>query len=401
MHNMYTWIILLLCLSISFWGGHAQHSKTQLEKKRGQNLWRIKKNSRMLSEIRTKKKVSVGELSLIREQIIVQKKLIQSIQKEIESLQEDIEKVSDIIDALENDLVNLQREYGEMIYATAKSSSLYNRLGFLFASSSVNQAYRRIKYLQQYSKARKKQVGHIREASNTLIQQREKAKAIKKEKNKLLAQKSIEMEVLEQLKEEKKRLITQLAKQEVQLRKELQTSKTTVAKLDKLIADMVGGNVRRKHKKKTGHTKKNKLKAEELTKKFVQQKGRLPFPVSKGFVAVGFGKQPHPVLKDVMIDNAGIDIQTPKGQGVKAVFEGKVSTIATIPGMGGKVIMIQHGKFFTVYARVEGILVSAGDWIEAGQPIAVVFTDKNGTNRLQFQVWENSTKLNPIAWIKR
>jgi murein hydrolase activator len=139
----------------------------------------------------------------------------------------------------------------------------------------------------------------------------------------------------------------------------------------------------------------------QQVKSFAQTKGKLPFPVARGTVVAYFGKREHPNLKGVKIDNDGIDIRTNPGEAVKAVYEGVVSTIATVPAMGGEVLMIRHGEYLTVYAKVKNILVKVGQRVKSGQMIATVFMDKKGTSQLQFQVWKGNQKLNPSDWLAK
>jgi murein DD-endopeptidase MepM/ murein hydrolase activator NlpD len=126
----------------------------------------------------------------------------------------------------------------------------------------------------------------------------------------------------------------------------------------------------------------------------------LTWPVARGFVSSKFGLQPHPVLKGVKIENPGVDIQTQQNEVVSAVFEGEVSKIASIPGMNGVVIIIQHGEYRTVYANLSKALVKMGDKVNTKDPIGEVFTDSDGVSEVQFQVWKNFSKLDPLAWLQ-
>lgn len=383
-----------------FWLARAQHSRSNLEKQRKKNLEEIKATQASLQSISHKKKTSLGELSLIKQQISVQRQLIATLQKEIKQLDQDIEKTDEVIVSLEEDLKKIREEYSEMIYVASKSTTSINRLTFIFASASINQLYLRLRYVQQYAKARKSQVDQILSLSQSIQDQRDKSKEIKKEKETLLQEKLQESKRLNTLQANKDRLFKRLAQQEKQLRKDLQTRQQNIAKLEKLIDDLLTGTpqTRKRPKKKKAPPPVN-LKV--LNKQFASSKGKMPWPVNKGFIAVPFGTQPHPVLKGVKVDNAGIDIQASKGQGIKSVFKGEVTTIATIPGLGGKVIMIQHGEYFSVYARVKNIQVSVGEWVNTNQNLATIFTDDKGISQLQFQIWKKNTKLNPATWLRK
>nr|WP_262905878.1 M23 family metallopeptidase [Hymenobacter terricola] len=135
-----------------------------------------------------------------------------------------------------------------------------------------------------------------------------------------------------------------------------------------------------------------------LSSSFAGNRGRLPWPVGRGFISSRFGRHPHPVLKNVTVENRGVDIQTGAGEAVRACFDGKVLTIANIAGMN-TIVMIQHGDFFTVYAKLRSVSVHEGQRVSAREVIGTVATDAEGTSAVQFQVWHNSANLNPETWL--
>jgi septal ring factor EnvC (AmiA/AmiB activator) len=137
-----------------------------------------------------------------------------------------------------------------------------------------------------------------------------------------------------------------------------------------------------------------------LSSSFSGNRGRLPWPVGRGFISQRFGRHAHPVLKNVVVENRGVDIQTGAGEPVRACFDGKVLTIANIAGMN-TIVMIQHGDYFTVYAKLRGVSVREGQRVSAREVIGTVATDADGTSEVQFQVWHNSANLNPETWLGR
>ena len=135
-----------------------------------------------------------------------------------------------------------------------------------------------------------------------------------------------------------------------------------------------------------------------LSSSFSGNRGRLPWPVGRGFISQRFGRHPHPVLRNVTVENRGVDIQTAAGEAVRSCYDGKVLTIASIAGMG-TIVMIQHGDFFTVYAKLRAVSVREGQRVSAREVIGTVATDAEGTSEVQFQVWHNSSNLNPESWL--
>jgi septal ring factor EnvC (AmiA/AmiB activator) len=225
-------------------------------------------------------------------------------------------------------------------------------------------------------------------------------------------------------KDEQKKVLEELSEREKSLRKELEERKKSIRKLEKLITDMIAAEREKamkaaraaaeKNKKNTGSKnsskssnskdKKEEFKmeltpeAKALSGSFANNEGKLPWPVLKGNIAQRFGKQAHPVLKGVYVDNLGVDIQTVKEEQVRAVFQGKVITVAEVPGMN-KVVMIQHGEYFTVYAKMKTVSVKVGEEVASKQNIGTVYTDKDEVTQLQFQIWKNNIKLDPEEWL--
>ncbi len=398
--------IFLLCLLMGLgsiaYVSVAQYQTKKIEKERKTRLQEIKEKRNLLSQIHTRREVSMNELSFIKMKIQVQTQLVQVLEQELDSLQDNLEKMQTSIQKLTDQLQQLKEEYAKMVYVAARSHQDLQKLSFVFASENFHQLYRRSKYLQQYTQARHNQVAYIKQIHQQLSQKQALAQKMAQEKQTLLEEKKPEIDILKALQQEKDQLIKSLSKQEKTIIKELKKSQVKLENLDNLVDNFVKEQKENKPtyvavpRKKTG-----KPDTKQLTKDFVRSKGKLPSPIVRGFLASYFGKQKHPVLKNVFIDNAGIEIQSPAGQAVRAVFQGEVSTIATIPGMGGQVLMLQHGEYFTVYAKIEKLTVKVGDWLDKGDEFAKVHKDSKGLSRLQFQVWKGSQKLNPIHWIKK
>ena len=138
----------------------------------------------------------------------------------------------------------------------------------------------------------------------------------------------------------------------------------------------------------------------KLAVSFAALRGRMPFPVPSGFISDHFGVHKHPILKGVMINNNGIDIQTSAGAAVHTVYDGIVQSVVNIPGIN-TVVAIQHGDYFTVYSKLDNVSVSMGQRVRTGQRIGTVASDEDGTAEINFQVWKNTVRQNPESWLKR
>ncbi|PRY10424.1 septal ring factor EnvC (AmiA/AmiB activator) [Pontibacter ummariensis] len=401
-----TFFLLLLCLPLVS-QGQKKKSKAQLEKEKKENLSRIKEANRILQQTKKQKEVSIGQLNAIKEKITVQKGVINNISREINFIESDVQETEGIVGALQNDLEKLKAEYATMVYAASKTANSYNKLMFLFASDSFNQLVRRLRYLQQYSEARKKQVEQINKVQAALTGQLALLESKKKQKENLLAKQVQESKNLHNLKQQQDSVITTLSKQEADLKQEVAARQQAVKKLDKLIADIVREEIARAARAARAAGKASSASAGKVTltpeaalisSSFAGNKGRLGWPVERGFVSQKFGRHNHPVLKGVVVENRGIDIQTSQGAAARAIFEGKVLTVASVPGMNN-IVMVQHGEYFTVYAKLKSVSVSTGQTVKLNDTIGTIYTDSDGTTELQFQIWKNQQNLNPETWI--
>ncbi|MCJ8165629.1 peptidoglycan DD-metalloendopeptidase family protein [Pontibacter sp. E15-1] len=402
----FTFFLLLLCLPLAT-QAQKKKSKAQLEKEKKENLSRIKEANRILQQTKKQKEVSIGQLNAIQEKITVQKGVISNISREINFIESDVKETEGIVGALQNDLERLKKEYATMVYAASKTANSYNKLMFLFAADSFNQLVRRMRYLQQYSESRKKQVEQIDKVQAVLTGQLTILESKKRQKQNLLGKQVAESKNLHSLRQQQDSVITKLTKQESNLKQEVASRQESVRKLDKLIADLVREEIERAAraaraagKATSGSSSKVTLTPEAalISSSFAGNRGRLAWPVERGFISQKFGRHNHPVLKGVVVENHGVDIQTAQGANARAIFEGTVLTVASVPGMNN-IVMVQHGEYFTVYAKLKSVSVKTGQTVKMKDTIGTVYTDSDGTTALQFQVWKNQQNLNPEGWI--
>ena len=331
---------LLICTPL-----YSQKSKAQLQKEKQENLAKIAEAEKILTETRGKKQNTLGQLSALNQRIKTQEDLVGSIRTEMILLSDEIEETNEIIASLSEDLDNLKKEYASMVYSAYKANQGVNKLTFLFTSKSFNQFLRRLKYMDQYGDARRKQAEQITKVQNTLADQVTFIQSKVSEKNILLSENLQQTKSLEQLKANQNNLITNLQKQENQLKKDLNDRKNAVAKLDKLINDIIKAEI-----EKAKLAEKSAVDASiKLSNQFADNKTKLPWPVA-GFISQKFGKQSHPVLKGIVMNNTGINIQTKQNEKVKAIFGGEVRTVAFVP-LVGNTVLISHGDYFTVFTK--------------------------------------------------
>jgi septal ring factor EnvC (AmiA/AmiB activator) len=382
-------------LTICCFQAVAQKNKSQLQKEKQQNLEKIKETEKILSETSTKKTNSIGELNAVKQRIHQQEQLITSIKGEMNILDSEIGENNDIIRALEEDLRRLKKEYAAMLFAAQKANNSTTRLTFLFSAESFDQLIMRLRYMEQYSETRKLQADQIIKVAEALGGQVREIEVRRTEKNKLLTEEEKENESLDNLRKKQNSIVRSLEKEEKKLKKDLVATKKAVAELDKLIEEII----REEAARAARSSKKTTEAVVALSSSFEQNKNKFPWPVSSGFVSQKFGRQNHPVLKGIIINNNGVNIQTREDEKVKCIFEGEVSRIAFIQTMGNTVI-IKHGDYLTVYAGLKEVFVRSGQKVNTNQEIGKVFSNSEGVSELRFQIFKNTTALDPQIWLK-
>lgn len=361
---------------------------------------KIRQAKQQLAQIWQDQNKSVHTLALAKKTIELQEALIDTMRQDLEQLGEQLQSQAQQENRLEAELKNLKKTYGEMIYQTAKKHQRLRRLAFVFSAQSINEGYRRLRYLQQYAEARRQQAQKLQRTKSKIAQKRQQSQALYAQQQHLLQEKLYALDTLKMLQQEQANLQKYLLSQAQQLKKDLVLQNQQIAKLQKLQQDRPQTNRPLNRPSAQPKPKAPSDKSHYRTGKgFARQKGKLPRPLSWSVLVSKFGKQKHPVLKDIYLDNAGITLQSSPNAPVKAVFAGEVSTIAEIPGISGKVLMLKHGDYLTVYVGLQKLRVSNGDWVAAGETIAQLAQDPEKGYRLEFQIWHKNKKLDPSHWL--
>ena len=407
--NKQYWIGRALVLGCIISTAADQPSKTQFEAERKVLLQRIKTIQQILRKTETKKQESVGQLNALNIQIESNALLIQLINQELRAIDQEIQQKKRTTAILTRDLTQLQKEYAAMVYIGAKALNDIHELMFIFSASSFHNLVQRLRYVKQYAHIRHKHYLEIKKTKASLQVQQAAAQQRMQAQKKLLHNRQAERSKLTSLKTQQAQLIEKLTQQHTQLTKELQHRNKAVKRLDKLIKEIIQQALQAQEappsstrpttkgpptdNPKAVHTKK-------LTALFRKSRGKLPWPVKSGFISRKFGVGLHPVLRNVQVENLGIDIQTQKGAQVYAIFEGVVKAIAFVPGMN-RIVIIQHGAYHSVYAKLRNTTIKVGQYVQAYTPIGTVATDALGTTELQLQLWNNTQKLNPSWWLSK
>ncbi len=406
----------LLLLLLTF-GAQAQ-TKKQLENQRNKLIEQINFTKKQIEEVQRKKAVSVNQLVTLRKQIQVRQRLIENYNNDIAITQVQIDNLAELIGSLERDLQKLKAEYGKMLQVAYRNRSNYSNVILVLSAKDFNQAFKRLRYLQQYNEFRQTQVRLINKTQEGLNRRIAQLEQKKVERVSLVAEEETQKTLLGYESDKTNQLVSTLQNNEKQLRKELQEKEAARARLQRTIEDIIRREIeearrqeaerQRKVGQKPSVTPKTTREEFELTPEakalgadFEANKGKLPWPVSKGFISESFGEHPHPVLKNVKVRNDGVSIRTAKSAEVKAIFRGEVTAVVSIPGMQ-KAIIVRHGQYLTVYAHLETVSVSKGSKIETGQTIGSVhFDEEENKAEVQLQVWRGTTKIDPSPWLAK
>jgi len=398
----------------TIYNGYAQKSKEKLQNDKKKIESDIDASNKLLSETKKKKQVSLNQIMILNNKINQRQKLINSINSEILTLENKIITNCKETSQLTEKQKQLKEEYAKMIVYAYKNRNAASRLMFLFASSNVNQAYLRLKYLQQYNAYRKKQAELITNTSKKLNENISQLKNIQTDKTVKLKKSEDEELVLAKEKAEKNNAVKKLLQKEKELKIAIKQKQTEAKKLQKSIETIITAEINKAAvaKSKTTVTTKTNVKVSltskelglseaeiKLSDDFSTNKGKLPWPTDKGIVISTFGVHPHPILNDIKIKNNGIDISASNGSKARAVFDGKVTGIVSIPG-SGKAVIIRHGEYLTVYSNLSNVYVKTGDTVKTKQSIGLINTDEEeNKTEMHFEIWFGKVLTDPENWL--
>ncbi len=393
-------------------------SKKELEKKKLQIHKDIEYTNKLLSQTRKSKTASLSQLVTLNKQITYRSELIGTIHSEISNVDGQINYTNSQIDSILGRMDELKKHYAELLYFAYKNQGAFSKLSFIFSADDFNQAYQRLKYLQQLSTYRIHQRDLIRQLADSLSQKKGLLAGVKKDKTTLLTTQQKEKNNLSKEKKEQVTMVNSLASKEKKLKSDLKEKQQLEARLNKLIENAIKKEIEaaqaaaRKRAQSTlsANAKTNKAKVESkpyvlsatpeavrLSNAFENNRGRLPWPVEQGFISSSYGHHSHPVWKDVVVNNSGIDINSSKGAKVRCVFEGKVTKIIVI--MNKYAVIVQHGEYFTVYSNLQDVSVKSGDVIATKEIIGTVQTDDENKSEVHLEIWKGSNKMDPEEWI--
>ena len=394
-------LVLLLIIFLLAAIAYPQQTRQNLEEQRRQVLREIEETNRLLRVTVRDQEQSVSKLNLLNAQFAQYNRLISSINTEITYTDRQINTMTNEIKKDSAVIEQMKIEYVKLLVQAYKNRGQYNKLIYVLSAKDFNEAYRRMKYFQQYSDYSKKQVEEIKLKQEELSAAVEQLRIHKADNEQLRAEQRRESTKLQEVKQELDHEISNLKSQEQKLRTKLaeqqQRDRKFQAEISRLISEAA---------KKQGTTVENlheRLTPEQrlISNNFRANRGKLPWPTERGIITGKFGTSRHEVIQTIQVDNIGIHITTVANAEVRAVFDGEVTNVGGIPGVN-LFVLVRHGNYFTVYLNLVDVTVKQGDKIKLKQTIGKVYTERGvQTAVLQFQIYEGANKQNPELWLSK
>ena len=355
--------------------------------------------NKLISNANKDKTISVGKLKLLQQKIHNSERLLSNLSVELKVLNREINNNEVSIKNLNIKKENLLNIYSKIIYQNWKKRDDTNKLMFIFASNSFNQAYRRYKYLEQFENYSSNQIKEIEEINDSISAKNISLNKLILSKNKLITNINRQNSSLELEKNKANIYISSLQKKEGDLKRKLNIEISKRKKLDEELSKLIASQI-----KKSGSTSKGKFNLTPTEKlvssNFVNNKGKLPWPVTEGFISKKFGLNIDPIYKRVSNFSNGIDITTSKNAEVRVVFNGVVMKIWHEP-YWNYTVFVKHGNYLTVYSNLENVKVKEGESLVTKEVLGNVVDKPGDGSVLFFQLWKDNEKQNPAYWLAK
>ena len=413
-------LLLLTLVSPAYCQKTKGKSKQQLQSEITSLQKEISTANQLLKKTTKDKEMTLNEVAILDKKIKQREKLIKAYNEQIAVLDEEINKGQSNIKTLNSNLTGLRKEYAKMISFAYKNRNNYNKLGYVFTSNDFNQAFRRLRYIREFTDARKAKMDQIASTERRITGEVEASQKAREEQAALLKDEKTQQEALKKEKEELNGQVAKLKKKEGNIQQDIKNKQQQAQKLQKAIDDIIAEEIRKanleaekkrkeeaaKGKTNTSSTSKGKGMAltpaeKTLSSNFVNNKGKLPWPVERGVISSSYGKHASVVSDKVTVTNNGIDIATTDGAQARAVFDGEVASVTKLTG-ANTVVIIRHGEYFTVYSNLENVAVKRGDKVKTKQNLGAVHTNKTeNKTELHFELLKEQNRQDPANWLSK
>jgi murein hydrolase activator len=391
------YLVLLVITFYSFYTSLNGQTKADLEEQRKKTLGEIAYVDNLLKTTSKEKKESIDAIKIIGSKLSLRESVIRGMREEISMVTERINLNTLAIEMMEDDLVELKNDYARAVVNSYRFQKGNPELVYILSAKDFNQGYKRLKYLQQITKFRRRESEIIFELKEQIETSKDKLQNDLFRISDLKSKEEQQKRLLQSEQDKKQRMVKSLGKKEKQLKKDLEDKKRIAKRIESEIARIL--EEERRKAVKSDNTPEQKLIGES----FAENKGRLPWPVERGIITSHFGIQKNLVLKYLEENNIGIEISSSGKVFARSVFQGEVVKVFAISG-ANMTIIIRHGKYLSVYANIVNVKVKPGDKIITKQIIGDVYSDPGDNNNsiLKFMIFETEKKyLDPELWISK
>ena len=416
MQRITLFILLLFSMTLQAQEDYEAQQR-KLENQKASLIKEIKQFQSLLSSEKSKERDILSEITESNRKISLTNQLISTYKKELRVIADDIYTKTLESNKLKKELAVLKEDYAKTIRTSYKSRSEQSKILFVLSSDSFLQAYKRMQYIKQYAKYRKSQGEEIKQKSAELAKimqklevQKQKQQAALAEQqqviNELLQEKNKQSELMSLVRKDQKKYTAQINKKQEESRRIDRQIKVLIQKAIEEANRKAREKAREKEgtsgaEKTTVSSSKFSLTPEEevLASTFKNNRGRLPWPVTKGYISGKYGSQPHPSVPNITIENHGVDISTEANASVRAVFEGEVTEIQILAGT--RVVFVRHGDYISVYQNLSSVSVKQGQKVSTKQTIGTVARNREGQSILKFYLTQNNQFQNPQSWLSK
>jgi len=375
----------------------------------------IADTKKLLQETQKKENSSLQQISLLRKQINNREKLITELNTQIFNLEIELDLNVKLSQSLDKKLEYMKSDYERIVYLAFKNRRMMDKIVFLFSADDFSQVYRRMKFFSIFSDNIKRQTEEIKKTQQEIAEKNAKILSIKEEKLTLLENKEKEIVSLEKDKATQTKTLADLKKKEKQLANDLKAKQVKQKEIETAIKMAIEQEILAANKKKaeqnntasgTAASKKPSSTVLEYTPEekatsnsFSGNKGKLPWPVVKGALINSFGKYKNPDVPSVIMESKGIDILVEPNTPVRSIYDGVVYGILDM-GNAGKVVIIRHGEYITVYQGLSLVSVKKDEKVTIKQSIGTIGKNMGkNTHELHFEILKEFTHLDPSAWL--
>ena len=408
-------LLLILAPTPTF----AQNSSSQKRKEEMQQQMKrlqqeIKEIEAIIESTSQKKKRSIGELESLLAKIKSREKLINNLRSQLSEINGNIKSTQRDITQQNQRVAEMKRQYADMLRKAYKNLTVQSELLFIVSSSSFHDAVQRYKILKRVADFRRIQAKQLQTEIDNLEVKKKILESEKNEQLQIFSEENKQQQELMREKRDQSNMVAKLSDQEKTLRKQFQQKQQAVRNLNKRIEAIIAEEIRlarikanEKRPPSTTTTADKKdydpipLTPEEqaLSNDFSSNRGKLPWPVSRGHIISGFGKREHPTLKGVFIENNGVDIKTIEGSEARAMFNGTVVSVFSLPTTN-TCIIVKHGEYFTVYSNIENASVKTGQKISTKQSLGKLVSDSDDNlTKVHVEIWRGKEKIDPEMWL--